>query len=293
MKLSLFSPPASFSSYRQVIDFCVQNHIEGLELFPMLELAEYDVQAARQVAQEAREKGLTLTCCSIGVDLGRAENGVQMEKLKRWVDCTAAAGAPFIHHTLALSLTKDYGPVTFRQMLDRLIPAARAIFDYAADHGVLCLYEDQGMYINGTASFSAFLDALDRPAGVCLDVGNCLFVDEPPEKFAGAFLPLVRHVHLKDYIVRPPWMPNPGEGWYRSAAGNYMLEVTMGHGSVNFETVFEQLVRGGYDGWYSLEFFGAGDVAEQVQSVKNVRRYYQNACARAAVSGTADLLSAE
>lgn len=293
MKLSLFSPPASCTSYRQVIDFCIKNRIEGLELFPMLELAGYDAQAARSVAQEAREKGLTLTCCSIGMDLGGADNSAQIDKLKQWVDCTAAAGAPYIHHTLALSLTKNYGPVTFRQMLDRLIPAARTVFDYAAERGIQCLYEDQGMYINGTAHFGAFLDALDRPAGVCLDVGNCLFVDEPPEKFAGEFMPLVRHVHLKDYIVRPAWMPNPGEGWYVSAAGNYMLEVTMGHGAVNFETVFELLLRSGYDGWYSLEYFGAGDVPEQEQSIKNVRRYYGNACARAAVSGTAGLLAAK
>ena len=89
------------------------------------------------------------------------------------------------------------------------------------------------------------------------------------------------------------WMPNPGEGWYVSAAGNYMLEVTMGHGAVNFETVFELLLRSGYDGWYSLEYFGAGDVPEQEQSIKNVRRYYGNACARAAVSGTAGLLAAK
>ena len=38
MKLSLFSPPASCTSYRQVIDFCIKNRIEGLELFPMLAL---------------------------------------------------------------------------------------------------------------------------------------------------------------------------------------------------------------------------------------------------------------
>ena len=37
MKLSVFMAPQSFTSYSQLIDFCVKNHITGLELFPMFE----------------------------------------------------------------------------------------------------------------------------------------------------------------------------------------------------------------------------------------------------------------
>lgn len=293
MKLSVFSAPRSFTSYDQIIDFCVKNNIPGLELFPMLELTDDDPEVARRIAEKARAAGLTISCYSAGVDLA-ADDGVdRVAQLKRWADCAAAAGSPFLHHTLALSLTHNYGPVTFGQLREKVIPRAREVFDYAKDKGVLCLYEDQGMYFNGSARFGDFLDRLDRPAGVCLDLGNCLFVDESPETFAGSFLPLVRHVHLKDYLVRPAGMPHPGETCYTTAAGDYLLEVPMGHGSVHFEKVFAMLLRHGYDGWFSTEYTGPGDAAELELGVRNVRRYYENAKRLAAIGSTAGLLSAE
>ncbi len=293
MKLSLVSVPKSFTSYRQAIDFCVKNQIPGLELFPMMELEQGDPETARQIAEEAREKGLEITCFSAGVDLAAQDGKDRVSQLKRWVDCAVAAGSPYLHHTLALSLTPSYGPVTFQDIKNRVTPAAREVFDYAADRGVLCLYEDQGLYCNGSVRFGDFLSQIDRPAGMCLDLGNCLFVDEMPEVFAGTFLPLVRHVHLKDYQVRPAHMPHPGEGCYVTACGNYLIEVPMGHGSVNFETVFTMLLRQGYDGWFSSEYTCSGDTEGLELGLRNVRRYYENAGRTVAISGTTAMLTAE
>lgn len=293
MKLSVFSAPQSFTSYHQIIDFCVKHQIPGLELFPMMELTDGEPETARRIADAAREQGLEITCFSAGVDLAAQDGVDRVKQLKRWVDCAAAAGSPYLHHTLALSLAPTYGEVTFRDIRDRVTPAAREVFDYAADRGVLCLYEDQGLYCNGAARFGDFLGQLDRPARVCLDVGNCLFVDEAPEKFAGTFLPLVKHVHLKDYLVRPASMPHPGEGCYVTASGDYLLEVPMGHGSVNYEKIFSMLVRHGYDGWFSTEYTGPGDVQALELGICNVRRYYDNAKKLAAISGSLKLLSAE
>lgn len=293
MKLSVFMAPKSFTSYSQLIDFCVKNHIKGLELFPMFELENSTPEKAKAVADEARAKGLEITCFSAGVDLAANDGVDRVSQLKNWVDCAAAAGSPYLHHTLALSLTPSYGAVTFRDIKERVTPKAREVFDYAVDKGVLCLYEDQGLYCNGAARFGDFLGQLDRPAGVCLDLGNCLFVDEMPEKFASLFLPLIKHVHMKDYLVRPASMPHPGEGCYISAEGNYLIEMPMGQGSVNFERVFAMLLRQGYDGWFSTEYAGPGDVEALEFGIRNVRRYYENACRTAAIAGTSELLSAE
>lgn len=293
MKLSIFSAPQSFTSYDQMIEFCVKNHMGGLELFPMLELADGDPDVARRIAEKARENGLEITCFSAGVDLVAQDGVDRVAQLKRYADCAAAAGSPYLHHTLALSLTPTYGAVTFRQICQRATQQAREIFDYAAERGVQCLYEEQGLYCNGVARFGEFLGELDRPAGMCLDLGNCLFVDEKPEDFLGIFLPLIRHVHLKDYLVRPASMPHPGEHAYASAAGNYLLELPLGYGSVNFETVFAALLRHGYDGWFSTEYCGPGDVEALELGIRNVRRYYENAARAAAITATTGLLSAE
>lgn len=293
MKLSVFMAPPSFTSYYQMIDFCADHGIGGLELFPMMELANGEPETARRIAEAAREKGLTITCFSVGIDLAARDGVDRVAQLKRWADCAAAAGSPYLHHTLALSLTQNYGPVTFREIRDRVTLAAREVFDYAAQQNILCIYEDQGMYCNGSTRFGEFMDNLDRPAGVCLDFGNCMFVDEKLETFAASVLPLVRHVHMKDYLLRPASMPHPGEGCYVTASGNYLLETPMGHGSVNFETVFSMLLRQGYDGWFSTEYGGPGDVQGLELSIRNVRRYYENAGRLVSISGKSDLLKAE
>ena len=293
MKLSVFSAPQSFTSYYQVMDFCVKNHLDGMELFPMMELESGDPEVARRLAADAAERGLQITCFSAGVDLAAQDGVDRVAQLKRYADCAAAAGSPYLHHTLALSLTPSYGEVTYREIRDRVTPMAEEIFDYAADRGVLCLYEDQGLYCNGSARFGDFLGNLNRPARVCLDLGNCLFVDEQPEVFASLFLPLIKHVHLKDYLVRPSYMPHPGEYCHISASGNYLLEQPMGYGSVNFETVFSMLLRQGYDGWFSTESAPFGDVETLELGIRNVRRYYENARRLTRISNGGVMLTAE
>lgn len=293
MKLSVFSAPKSFTSYDQVIAFCVKNQLGGLELFPMLELADGNPEKARRIAEAARDQGLEITCFSAGVDLAVQEGTDRVALLKRYADCAAAAGSPFFHHTLALSLTPSYGEVTYRDIRDRVTPRAQEVFDYAADLGVLCLYEDQGLYCNGAARFGDFLGNLNRPARVCLDLGNCLFVDEMPEVFGSLFLPLIKHVHLKDYLIRPPYMPHPGENCHISAAGSYLLELPMGYGSVNFETVFTMLLRHGYDGWFSTESAAPGDVDALELGIRNVRRYYENARRIAGIRTGGEMLTAD
>jgi len=293
MKLSVFSAPQSFTSYDQVIDFCVKNEIGGLELFPMLELAAGDPEVAGNIAQKARDNGLQITCFSAGVDLAANDGVDRVSQLKRYADCAAAAGSPFLHHTLALALKPSYGPVTYQELRDRVAPRAREVFDYAADKGVLCLYEDQGVYCNGAARFGDFLSNLGRPAGVCLDLGNCMFVDEMAEVFGSLFLPMVKHVHLKDYLLRPAYMPHPGEQCHMTVSGNYLLEVPMGYGSVNFETVFSMLLRQGYDGWFSSESAPLGDVEAVEIGIRNVRRYYENARRMAAIQTGGVMLTAD
>jgi len=291
MNFSLFFPPASCTSYHQAIDLCLELGLTGLELFPMLELESGDLEAAKAIGEAARAKGLALPCLSVATDLAAQDGADRVALLKHWADCAAALGIPYLHHTLALQLEPGYGPVTYRQLRDRVIPQAREICDYAADRGVTILYEDQGLYINGATRFGDFLGCLDRPAGICLDVGNCMFVDELAHDFLPQFLPFVRHVHVKDYLRRDAKMPHPGPGWYTTARGDRLLEVPMGYGHVEFERIFAMLLGYGYDGWYSAEYCGQGDRAALELSVRNVRRYYENAQRAAALDTPSTLRS--
>ena len=78
-----------------------------------------------------------------------------------------------------------------------------------------------------------------------------------------------------------------------TVSGNYLLEVPMGYGSVNFETVFSMLLRQGYDGWFSSESAPLGDAEAVEIGIRNVRRYYENARRMAAIQTGGVMLTAD
>ena len=277
MKLSLFTNPSSFTSFRQSVDFAVQNGLTAIEPSPTMELTEPDVEAARKIAAYAAEKGIRIACFSMGVNLLAGSYADTIAKLKRYIDVAAALGSPLFHHTLATGYDPTRAKVAFHDVLEHCVTAVRELYDYAEQRGVRCAYENQGFYINGGDRYEAFLAAVGRNVAVVADVGNILFVDETPETFIGRFAPLVAHVHVKDYFWKPAGGTDPGEQWHTTRGGNYLRDAIMGHGVVDFETIFRQLDAVGYDGCFSLEYCGYEEpVAANELSIRNLRRFYQN-----------------
>ena len=70
-------------------------------------------------------------------------------------------------------------------------------------------------------------------------------------------------------------LPDPGAGWFKSRAGNYLRGTIVGHGDVPVKQCIETLKRAGYNGSYSIEFEG---VEENVFALKtgfeNLNRYF-------------------
>ena len=280
MKLALFAPPRDLTSWEQVLDYCVEQELPGLELYPSFDLEQPDPTVAVRIGESARRRGISLICQSLCADPAAEDGEVWVERLKQWVDCCVAAGVPYLHHTLAFRIEPNaYGVTTYRELLRRVVPRLQSVIDYAGERGIQCLYEEQGYWFNGAERLGELLTELDRPVGVCLDFGNSMFVDEPPEIFAGPLLPWVKHVHLKDYLLRPGTMPDPGPGWHTTLRGDRLLDVTMGHGSVDFVRLMTMLRQVGYEGWYSLEYCGDHSREAIDRSLENVRRYLrQTAC---------------
>ena len=276
MKLSLFTPPCNFTSFKQNVDFAVKNGLTAIEPSPIMELVEPDVEAAREIAAYAAEKGIKISCFSMGVNFLAGDYADTMARIRSYIDVAAALGSPFFHHTLATGLGSAHSRVTFQDVLALSVSAVRELYDYAEQLGIKCAYENQGVYINGCDRYEAFLSAVERDVAVVADVGNILFVDEEPEAFIGRFAPLVAHVHVKDYYRKPACGADPGEQWHTTRGGNYLRDAIMGHGVVNFETIFRQLSAVGYDGCFSLEYCGYEEpIAANELSVRNLRRFYK------------------
>ncbi|NLE66697.1 MAG: sugar phosphate isomerase/epimerase [Lentisphaerae bacterium] len=274
MKTALFSLPSPDMDFRHAVDYALQLGVDAIEPYPHAEFRTPSAEAAKRLADYAGERNVGICCFSMMGDLAADDLRSEIRRLKDYADVAAALGSRYFHHTLvpALSLTGRAG--SYAATIRRAADAAREVFDYAGERGVQCIYEDQGFVVNGVERFGDFLGALDRDAGVVADLGNTFFVDETPEAFTRRFLPAIRHVHVKDYLVKDSSWPHPGDGWYLSSGGNYLRGTVIGHGRVDMTRVFSILNAGGYDGFYSMEFDGPEEAFRaQSQGLKNMRRF--------------------
>ncbi len=278
MKTSVFGFGTSGMNWTQAIDYVAALGAAGIEPYPMAELQTPSLPAARRIGDYAREKGLELPCFSTAAQLTGEKAPAEIERLCRYADVCAEMGISYLHHTLIPALEPAGVPRDMDAAIDEAAGNARAVFDYAQSVNVQCIYEDQGYCVNGVRRFEHFLRALDRPAGVVADLGNILFAGERAQDFAGRFAPLVRHVHVKDYLFKDGRADSPGDGWYKTLGGDYLRGTVIGHGVIPFRRVMAQLLDAGYDGWYSMEYDGLEDMkTAHALGLRNMRRYYEQA----------------
>lgn len=212
------------------------------------------VGEAKQYRQVLESRGLRVACYSVGTTVYQNEEAVL--SLMRHAEIAAALGSPYLHHTLLLWLTMpENGPATTEEGLRIAVDAAVRVAKHAEKFGVTCIYEDQGMYINGVENFGRFYHAVKaqcKNVGVCGDVGNILFVDEHPEAFIKAYASEVVHVHIKDYILKSGEC-SPGMYWMPTRGGNWLRDTMIGSGCIDFKACVDALKEAGYRGAYALE----------------------------------------
>lgn len=254
-KICLYSTPFfDVTSYLQLVDIAAKYQIQNIETINGWELAKPDLDFARKLRSYADEKGIQFTCASVGINMVGDNWEDVIQEVKGHADVAAILGAPYLHHTIALSITNPENTIkNFQLFYERGLTAVRKVYDYAASLGIRTIFEDQGFLFNGVENFGKFLQEVDRNVGVLADFGNIMFVDEVVEDFIPPFADRIVNVHVKDYIqtMHPTRQPNANE--YETLHGNYLEDCALGDGNVNFEAAFDQLRKIGYSGYYALE----------------------------------------
>lgn len=270
-KLAFYTPPFPYvNSYYKMIDTAVEYGLPAVEGFSHMELAEPDIEAAKHIRAYADKRGITFCCFSVFSDIVQEDATEQIERLKRFADVAAVLGSPFLHHTVITSndpqILKE--PM-YQQLFDRGIAGIREIYDHAASKGVRAVYEDQAFILNGVDGIARLLDAVDRDIGLVADFGNIHQADESILPFIRRFADRIVHVHLKD--MKPANADSPGALLTRQ--GNWITEVEIGQGVVNFQQAFSLLQSIGYDGYYALEYSAPQDdspaVADALQHIRS------------------------
>lgn len=224
-----------------------------------------DIASAAKIKKELERQDLGVACYSAVANIWN--NKTTDQSFKQALEIAAELGAPYFHHTLLPWLRLPEDAPAYEEGIKMAIERAACVADYAKELGIVCIYEDQGRYINGISGFGAFyweLKKICSNIGVCLDFGNILFVNEKPEEFLAAFKDEICHVHVKDYVWKNSPV-SPGEMWLPGKDDSWLCETEVGTGIVNLEACMKLLKDIGYSGAYSLEISDAEPYQENTR----------------------------
>ncbi|WP_139993132.1 sugar phosphate isomerase/epimerase family protein [Paenibacillus paridis] len=241
----------------EVIEYIASLGAEHAEIVPLGFNLTENPELIEAIKKQARESGIELSNYAVGANfsgLNEEQFEKELERLKKEVDIAAALGVKKMRHDVASSA--DLSISHFLQELPKLAKACQVIADYAAPLGITTSVENHGYYIQHSDRVQALVEVVDRPNfKTTLDVGNFLCADENPQAAVGNNIKFASMVHIKDFYYRSS-TDQPGEGWFKSAAGNWLRGSIVGHGDIAIPQVLRIVKESGYDDYISIEFEG-------------------------------------
>ncbi|NLC68450.1 MAG: sugar phosphate isomerase/epimerase [Clostridiaceae bacterium] len=254
--------------------------------FDVIEFSGFDVpegQSKESFAERVREE-----CARVGIEFGNYTinadfiNGsggnleAEIERLKEEVKIAKILGAKGMRHDAAWGFKPGYkGPRGFDDALPVLAKGCKAVTGFAKELGIRTMVENHGYFCQDSDRMEKLVNNVnDENFGLLVDIGNFLCADEDPAKAVGKVAQYAFHVHVKDFHVKPGSGINPGTGWFRTRAGNYLRGAIIGHGEVPVLQCLELLKKTGYNGTVSMEFEGLEDPIKGISiGLENLKRF--------------------
>jgi len=231
---------------------------------------------AKELKAYADKIGLPIVSYVIGANFMVEDPAVEVARLKGQVDVAEILGVKQMRHDVMYGFYEGYtGIKTFEAALPIIAPAIREVAEYAASKGIVTMSENHGYIAQDADRMLALFTAVGHPnyRWLC-DIGNFVCADEDPVISVGKLLPLVQHVHVKDFFVRSGMLPAPGKGWGQTRGGNYFRGTIYGQGNMPTLQCLRLLKQAGYDRYVSLEFEGIEDTLMSIEwGMENIRRH--------------------
>ena len=252
------------------------NSVEFLAGVPHTSKIIPDAEAAVKVKEYLDAYGLSVPCYSVGANLYAPDRAEEVWRaFMDHAEIAAALGAKFLHHTFYLVLNRPANAPSYDEFLKAVLEPAERIADYCAMQGMTCLYEPQGIYVNGVEGLGRLLAEMRsrcRNVGVCGDVGNPLYADTDPRDIFDRFAADVKHVHIKNYLCHDA--PDvEGLKWSRTDGGKYLASVPLYEGEIDIAHCLRRLKEVGYDGAYAMEFAGNDEL--MIRSLDHFKAIYR------------------
>lgn len=264
----------------EVLAWAAEIGAQHVEIVPGLGFSfEETPELVEKLVQKAASLSIELSNYAIGANfITDTEDAYEAEiqRVISEVDRAAQLGVKLMRHDVASR--EDTSILRFNEDLERIARACRRIADHAAGYGITTSVENHGYYVQASDRVQALIHAVDRPNfKTTLDVGNFVCVDENPVTAVKANLPFASMVHIKDFYIRPSYH-NPGEGWFKSAGGNYLRGAIAGHGDLDLRESLRLIKSSGYNGYLSIEYEGMEDCLTGTRiAFDNVQRLWEEA----------------
>lgn len=232
------------------------------------------------IKEAASDAGIDISNYAVGANFvtdSEADYRRVIEETKGHVDVAHRLGVKRMRHDVASRPTAEATIQRFEEDLPKLVEACRIIADYAASYGITTSVENHGYYIQASDRVQRLVASVDRPNfRTTLDVGNFMCVDENPLTAVKKNIGIASMVHVKDFYLRPEGS-TLGDGWFRTAGGDYLRGAIAGHGDIPLRSILSVVKASGYDGYISIEFEGMEDCQAGSRIALNVVRELWNA----------------
>lgn len=264
-------------SILEVIAYIAEIGGEHIEIVPMGFNLTENPELIEAIRQKASEVGIEISNYAIGAGFG-GKNEEDFEKeitrVMLEVDIANQLGVKLMRHDVAWS--NDITIRNFHAELPRLAEACRRIADHAAQYGITTSVENHGYFIQASDRVQALIQATDRSNfKTTLDIGNFMCADEESTVATKKNMPYASMVHIKDFYLRPAAC-DPGEGWFKTAHGNYLRGAIIGHGDINMRDVLSVVKESGYDRYLSVEFEGMEECKQGTRlALENLKRLWK------------------
>ena len=261
----------------QVMDKTKEIGFDAIELIDFAAPEGKTVPAfAAELRNYAEKIGLAISSYTIGANFLQEDVAAEVTRIKGQVDIAAILGVKVMRHDIFSSYPDGYqGIRTFDAVLPLIAPAIREVAEYAATKGIITMSENHGYIAQDADRLLRLYTAVNCPNYRYLcDIGNFICADEDCAVSVGKMTELISHVHVKDFFIRSGMEPDPGRGWFRTRAGNYIRGTVFGQGNIPTFQCLRVIKKSGYDGYLSLEFEGMEEPLQSIEiGYENLKRY--------------------
>lgn len=278
MKLGVSS--YSFSKYiaqtgASYLDICNEAKRIGYDGIEFIDLS-LDIQPtaslqelARTIRAHCESIGLEIAAYTVGADFLNRGPG-EIDRVKGQADIAALLGTKVMRHDAVWSLPEG---MNWREAIDLIMEPIREVASYAQKKGIKTCTENHGYVLQDSHRVEDLILAVNHSNyGWLVDMGNFLCADEPALHALPIAVPYAVHVHAKDFLYRPVWIDNPGQGWFKSRNGSYLRGTIAGHGNVPIAWCVDLLKKNGYQGWVSYEFEGMEECLPAIEAAYHFLR---------------------